>query len=490
MARTARRKATAMEILAAGWGHPAAARTRGGLVALIGLGLVLSMATWNAADPSLNVSSPAAPTNIFGGYGAAAADIGMQSLGPRRLADRAADGDVRLRPRRRAPAAHGPLPPPHARGRRPAGRARARRRAGGARPARGLAARQGPGRLLGRRPAGPDLGRLRPDRPAAARHVVGRSLRPDRGRLARLRLRPEARRLRARRRMAGRAHPPAPAPAAQRAQGRPPPRRRGRPARHARPADPRRRRAGPAAGAGRQDAQAVAPRGPREPEDPALRRAQGLPPSRDRHAAQGQAARLGGRRGGAAPERPAAGERAGRVRDQRQDRPDPPRPGRHPLRAGPGRRREVRPGRGPVRRHRALDERGRLPRLGGAGPQRHRHRAAQPQARDRLPARPAGLDRVREDQPRPAHGAGRDHRRRPLHRRPRAHAAPADRRHHRLGQVGRRQRHDPVDPLPAGPAPVPDDHDRPEDARAVRLRRHPAPAGARSSPTRRRPSSR
>jgi DNA segregation ATPase FtsK/SpoIIIE, S-DNA-T family len=81
MARTARRKATAMEIVAAGWGHPAAARVRGGLVALFGLALILSMATWSASDPSLNVSSPLPPKNLFGGFGAAAADIGMQSLG-------------------------------------------------------------------------------------------------------------------------------------------------------------------------------------------------------------------------------------------------------------------------------------------------------------------------------------------------------------------------------------------------------------------------
>ena len=35
------------------------------------------------------------------------------------------------------------------------------------------------------------------------------------------------------------------------------------------------------------------------------------------------------------------------------------------------------------------------------------------------------------------------------HRRPRPHAASADRRHHRLGQVGGDQRHDPVAALPA-----------------------------------------
>jgi S-DNA-T family DNA segregation ATPase FtsK/SpoIIIE len=74
---------------------------------------------------------------------------------------------------------------------------------------------------------------------------------------------------------------------------------------------------------------------------------------------------------------------------------------------------------------------------------------------------------IRARRPEPAHGAGRDHRRRALHRRPGQDAPPADRRHHRLGQVGGRQRHDPVDPLPPAARAVPDDHDRPEDAGAV-----------------------
>ncbi len=71
-----------------------------------------------------------------------------------------------------------------------------------------------------------------------------------------------------------------------------------------------------------------------------------------------------------------------------------------------------------------------------------------------------------------------DHRRRARNRRPRPHAPPADRRHHRLGQVGGHQHHDPVDPLPADARAVPADHGRPEDAGALRLRRHPAPARA------------
>ena len=87
-------------------------------------------------------------------------------------------------------------------------------------------------------------------------------------------------------------------------------------------------------------------------------------------------------------------------------------------------------------RHRPLHERAGLPGVGGVGPQRHRHRAAQCAARDRLPARPAILRRVREARRQPAHGPGRKHRRRALCRRPVQDAPPADRRHHRVGQVG------------------------------------------------------
>ncbi len=57
----------------------------------------------------------------------------------------------------------------------------------------------------------------------------------------------------------------------------------------------------------------------------------------------------------------------------------------------------------------------------------------------------------------------------PGHRRPRAHAAPADRGHHRLGQVGRHQHHDPVAALSLRAGGVPLHHDRPEDAGIVGL---------------------
>ena len=71
-----------------------------------------------------------------------------------------------------------------------------------------------------------------------------------------------------------------------------------------------------------------------------------------------------------------------------------------------------------------------------------------------------------------------DDRRRSRARRSCAHAASADRRHHRLGQIGRHQHHDPEPGLSAAARPVPADHGRSEDARALRLRRHPASAHA------------
>ena len=70
------------------------------------------------------------------------------------------------------------------------------------------------------------------------------------------------------------------------------------------------------------------------------------------------------------------------------------------------------------------------------------------------------------------------HRRPSDRHRPRAHAAPARRRHHRLGQIGRAERDDPVAPLQVGAARRAPDPDRPEDARAFGLRGHPAPARA------------
>jgi DNA segregation ATPase FtsK/SpoIIIE-like protein len=62
-----------------------------------------------------------------------------------------------------------------------------------------------------------------------------------------------------------------------------------------------------------------------------------------------------------------------------------------------------------------------------------------------------------------------DHRRRAGHCRSRPHAAFADRRHHRLRQVGGDQHHDPVAPLSPSPGGMPPHPDRSEDAGALGL---------------------
>ena len=109
------------------------------------------------------------------------------------------------------------------------------------------------------------------------------------------------------------------------------------------------------------------------------------------------------------------------------------------------------------------------------GPQRHRHRAAQRQARDGLScARLLASEDFEKIEPQPGARAGQEHRRRAGLRRPRPHAASADRRHHRLGQVGGHQHHDPVAALPAAAGALQADHDRSQDAGTVRLRRHSA----------------
>ncbi|MDD3837922.1 MAG: DNA translocase FtsK 4TM domain-containing protein [Phenylobacterium sp.] len=83
MARTARRTGVelGLHILSLAWSHPNTARLRGGVIAVAGVALAVALATYNAADPSLNAASAYAPTNVLGGPGAVIADIGVQSLG-------------------------------------------------------------------------------------------------------------------------------------------------------------------------------------------------------------------------------------------------------------------------------------------------------------------------------------------------------------------------------------------------------------------------
>ena len=83
MARAARKTgmALAWHIARLTWTHPGAARLRGGVTAAAGAGLAVALATYNAADPSLNAAGPAAATNALGAAGATLADLGVQSLG-------------------------------------------------------------------------------------------------------------------------------------------------------------------------------------------------------------------------------------------------------------------------------------------------------------------------------------------------------------------------------------------------------------------------
>jgi len=64
-----------------GWAHPTTARFRGGVVAALGLGLLLSLAGYHAADPSWNTATADAVRNFAGPAGAKAADASMQTMG-------------------------------------------------------------------------------------------------------------------------------------------------------------------------------------------------------------------------------------------------------------------------------------------------------------------------------------------------------------------------------------------------------------------------
>jgi len=83
MARMARRSAVAIAARSAhaGWTHPTIARLRGGVVAVLGVGLICAFATYRVTDPSLDAASDLRAHNILGGVGADAADLGLQTLG-------------------------------------------------------------------------------------------------------------------------------------------------------------------------------------------------------------------------------------------------------------------------------------------------------------------------------------------------------------------------------------------------------------------------
>ena len=63
------------------WDAPFVVRFRGVLQALLATLLLIALASWNPADPSLNAASSLPTTNWLGGDGALFADLFMQSLG-------------------------------------------------------------------------------------------------------------------------------------------------------------------------------------------------------------------------------------------------------------------------------------------------------------------------------------------------------------------------------------------------------------------------
>ena len=207
---------------------------------------------------------------------------------------------------------------------------------------------------------------------------------------------------------------------------------------------------------------------PGDPRPGARRRIRAAGPRPAAAAGQGPQ-RPAGQRGVPGEERPAAGIGAPGFRGARPDREGAPRAGGDALRAGARTRHQDEPRGGPRRRRRPFHERGLGAHRRRPRPQRHRHRAAQPQPRGRGPARAAGLGGIR------AHGgearprAGQGHRRLAGHRRSGPHAPSADRRHHRLGQVGGDQHHDPVADLPPAARALQIHHGRSQDARAFGL---------------------
>ncbi len=83
MARAARRSTTELlwDAIRYSWVQPWTARFRGGVVTVIGAGLLLAIATYNATDPSLNAATGEPARNALGGPGAAISDLLMQSVG-------------------------------------------------------------------------------------------------------------------------------------------------------------------------------------------------------------------------------------------------------------------------------------------------------------------------------------------------------------------------------------------------------------------------
>src|SRR5690606_40114536 len=63
------------------WSAPVMVRFRGGVLAVLGLLLVIAMGSWSPADPSWNAAAAGEPGNWLGHGGAVAADLALQSVG-------------------------------------------------------------------------------------------------------------------------------------------------------------------------------------------------------------------------------------------------------------------------------------------------------------------------------------------------------------------------------------------------------------------------
>ncbi len=83
MARVARRSAFQffMASVQAAWDAAWVARFRGGLVAALGLAMIAAFASYHVTDPSFNAATAERPANLLGGFGAAWADLFLQSIG-------------------------------------------------------------------------------------------------------------------------------------------------------------------------------------------------------------------------------------------------------------------------------------------------------------------------------------------------------------------------------------------------------------------------
>ena len=175
------------------------------------------------------------------------------------------------------------------------------------------------------------------------------------------------------------------------------------------------------------------------------------------------------RRGCAAGKRAHARSGVQRFRRPGHDHPGAAGPGGDALRARARARYQVVARHRARRRRRPVDERGFGACRGGARTQRDRRRGAEPGAGNRGAPRAARIHRARPGQ-RFAHpGSRQGYRRHADPGRPRPHAASPDRRHDRVGQVGRDQHDGAVAALPALSGTMPADHDRPQDARALGL---------------------